>query len=143
MVLSACTTVGPDFKPPLLPSWLADWSGGSLAALAAGRTGRSSAVTREWWRSLDDPVLDALIDEALRRNPNVRIAGLRILEARANLGIAGSTLYPQVQQLSGEALRVGQRQDGGPNSAFSSYGLGFGIGWELDFWGKFRRSIEA
>ncbi|WP_291992338.1 efflux transporter outer membrane subunit [Candidatus Accumulibacter sp. ACC003] len=145
-VLSACSTLGPDFKPPLLPSWLADWSGGSLKSLAklpAERQGSSSALSPEWWRSLDDPVLDALIDEALRSNPNVRIAGLRIIEARANLGIAGSTLYPQLQQISGEALRVGQRQDGGPNSAFSSYGLGFGIGWEIDFWGKFRRSIEA
>ena len=67
MVLSACTTVGPDFKPPLLPSWLAGWSGGSLAALPVERKGSSSAVSQEWWRSLDDPVLDALIDEALRR----------------------------------------------------------------------------
>ena len=59
-----------------------------------------------WWRDFNDPVLDQLIDEAQRVNPNVRTAGLRIMEARAQLGIAGSTLYPQVQQATGELLWV-------------------------------------
>lgn len=143
MLLSACTTVGPDFKSPTVPSWLAGWSGGSLASLSRESRKAGQVASEDWWRSLDDPVLDALIGEALRRNPNVRTAGLRILEARANLGIAGSTLYPQLQQVSGEALRVGQRQEDGSSSAFTSHQLGLGIGWELDFWGKFRRSIEA
>ena len=145
LLLGACTTVGPDFKRPATPSWLADWSGGSLASLAAEQreSEQSQAANDEWWRSFNDPVLDRLIAEAQRLNPDVRTAGMRILEARAKLAIAGSTLYPQLQQLTGEALRVGQRQDGGPDSTFTSYGAGLGIGWELDFWGKFRRSIEA
>jgi multidrug efflux system outer membrane protein len=69
---------------------------------------------------------------------------MRIMEARAQLGIAGSTLYPQVQQLTGKVLRVGQQQAGGPDTgAFTADEIGLGIGWEIDFWGKFRRSIEA
>ena len=49
-------------------------------------------------------MLDHLVAEAQRVNPNVRTAGMRIMEARAQLGIAGSTLYPQVQQATGEVL---------------------------------------
>ena len=78
-----------------------------------------------------------------RQNIDVRTAGLRILEARAELGIAGSTLYPQLQQLSGEVLRAGQQQSNGPDSAVWRYRVGLDIAWELDFWGKFRRGIES
>ena len=45
-------------------------------------------------------------------NPNVRIAGMRIMEARAQLGIAGSTLYPQVQQATGAVLGAGEWRSG-------------------------------
>jgi hypothetical protein len=88
-------------------------------------------------------VLAALIDEALRANPSVRTAGLRILEARAQLGIATSTRYPQVQQLTGEVLRIGERQSPGPDTFLTASSVGLAVGWELDFWGKFRRGVEA
>jgi outer membrane protein TolC len=55
-------------------------------------------------------VLDRLVAEALRANPNVRTAGLRIMEARAQLGIAGSSLYPQVQQATGDVLWAGEHK---------------------------------
>ena len=99
--------------------------------------------TQEWWRNFNDPVLDQLIAEAQRVNPSVRTAGIRIMEARAQLGIAGSTLYPQVQQATGDLLWAGERRAGGPNSSAVSLSAGFQIGWEIDFWGKFRRGIEA
>ena len=88
-------------------------------------------------------MLDRLVAEAQQRNVDVRTAGLRILEARAQLGIAGSGLYPQLQRLSGEALRAGQQQSNGPGTAAWTYGIGLDIGWEIDFWGKFRRGIES
>ena len=132
---------------PLVPSWLSGWTGGSLESVAADprtvRTPRGGQM-QEWWRSFGDPVLDQLIAEAQRVNPNVRAAGLRILEARAQLGVAGSTLYPQLQQATGEALWVGEeRSGGGRDVSAGSFGVGFNLGWELDFWGKFKRSIEA
>ena len=96
-----------------------------------------------WWRSFNDPVLDDLIAEAQRANRNVRTAGLRILEARAQLGIAGSTLYPQVQQVTGDLIRTGQQRAGGPDDSATTMDAGLRISWELDFWGRFRRSIEA
>jgi NodT family efflux transporter outer membrane factor (OMF) lipoprotein len=134
--------VGPDFKRPQVP-WLADWTGGSLESLAADPRVPRSGPTQEWWRTFKDPVLDHLVAEAQRVNPNVRTAGMRIMEARAQLGIAGSTLYPQVQQATGEVLSVGERRTSGPDTSAVVFNAGLQISWELDFWGKFRRSIEA
>ena len=97
----------------------------------------------EWWQVFNDPALDQVVAEAQRSNPNVRVAGSRIMEARAQLGIAGSALYPQLQQLSGQALWVGQDDSDVPSQSYNSYGAAFDVAWEMDFWGKFRRGIEA
>ena len=143
VLLNACTTVGPDFERPQVPSWLAEWTGGSLESLAADRRIPRSGQTQDWWRNFNDPVLDYLVADAQRVNPNVRTAGIRIMEARAQLGIAGSTLYPQLQQVTGEALWAGEQRAGGQDTSAATFNVGFRIGWELDFWGKFRRGIEA
>lgn len=137
--------LGPDFESPQVP-WLDAWRGGSLqsAELASAQLPDPAAQQRDqaWWRNFNDPVLDRLIEQAQQLNPDARIAGLRILEARAQLGIADSTLYPQLQQVDGELLRVGDEQSGVSRS-FTRAGIGASIAWELDFWGKFRRGIEA
>lgn len=142
VLLGACSTAGPDFERPQVP-WLADWTGGSLESLAAESRGPPGGQTHAWWRNFNDPVLDQLITEAQRANPTVRTAGLRIMEARAQLGIAGSTRYPQGQQATGELFRVGEERAGAPDSNLTSFNAAFSISWELDFWGKFRRSIES
>lgn len=143
LLLGGCTAVGPDFKRPEVP-WLPGWSGGSLETLTAeSRAKPRGPADEEWWRSFNDPALDALVAEAQRVNPSVRTAGMRIMEARAQLGIAGSLLYPQLQQVNGEVLRVGEQRAPSPGTAFTTASMGFSIGWELDFWGKFRRGIEA
>ncbi|RZA28523.1 MAG: TolC family protein, partial [Lysobacteraceae bacterium] len=145
-LLGACKMAGPDFTVPATPSALATWDGGALASATAGAAspgGRPGAHTQDWWRNFNDPVLDRLIAEAQRVNPTVRIAGLRIMEARAQLGIAGSTRFPQVQQATGELVRAGSKRAGAPDSSESLFNTGLRISWELDFWGKFRRSIEA
>ena len=142
LLLSACTTVGPDFKRPQVP-WLADWTGGSLQSLASDPRVPRRGQTLEWWRNFNDPVLDRLVAEAQRVNPNVRIAGMRIMEARAQLGIAGSTLYPQVQQATGAVLGAGEWRSGASDTTSLALNAGFGISWEIDFWGKFKRGIES
>jgi multidrug efflux system outer membrane protein len=144
VLLSACTTLGPDFKRPQVP-WLDAWSGGSLKSLAVEpKSPRGPPAHEEWWRYFNDPVLDQLIAQAQRVNPNVRIAGLRIMEARAQLGIAGSSLYPQFQQATADARTSGTRQAGGPDVAHVvTINAAFLLSWELDFWGKFKRAIEA
>lgn len=107
----------------------------------------SEADHRFWWRQFNDPVLNGLIETAREENPSLRIAGLRILESRAQLGIAGSALYPQLQQGSGAVTYVNNRFHGGnspdDSQSFVGYQTGFNIGWELDFWGRFRRGIES
>jgi outer membrane protein, multidrug efflux system len=141
-LLSACTTVGPDFKRPRVP-WLHDWSGGSLESLRIDAKSLRTTQLQEWWRSFNDPALEQLVAEAQRANPNVKTAGLRIMEARAQLGIAGSALYPQLQQVTADALRAGEKRAGARDSSATSVSAGFLVGWEIDFWGKFRRGIEA
>ena len=143
--LSACTTLGPDYQEPKV-EWLDDWRSSVYGQPGAEVQGRD-ADFRFWWQQFNDPVLNRLIELAKKENPNLRIAGLRILESRAQLGIAGSTLYPQVQQGSGAVTYVNNRFHGGntpdDSQSFVGYQAGFNIGWELDFWGRFQRGIES
>jgi NodT family efflux transporter outer membrane factor (OMF) lipoprotein len=144
LALSACTTLGPDFKEPEA-AWLSSWQTDLYGE--AGSPGVETGVDLGfWWKLFDDPVLNELIANAKRENPGLRIAGLRILESRAQLGIAGSNLYPQSQVGSGSASYVDTRQSGGRannNQSFSTYEADLSIAWELDFWGRFRRGIES
>ena len=142
LALSACTTLGPDFVRPTVP-WLAGWSGGALRTLADDPARSGGPQTDEWWRHFNGPVLDQLVSEAQRLNPGVRTAGLRILEARAQLGIAGSALDPQLQQVTGELVRTGRRDSDGNSTSFSTASAGFDLAWELDFWGRFKRGVES
>ena len=141
-IFTACQSVGPEFVPPD-SAWLDDWQNASTKDATAGLPQPDQPPPDDWWRNFDDPILDRLIGEAQRANPSVRIAGLRIMEARAQLGIARSGLYPQVQQVTGDALRTGEQTTGEPSTSLDSYGVGFAVGWEIDFWGKFRRGIES
>ncbi|HSI53030.1 MAG: TolC family protein [Ramlibacter sp.] len=142
-LLAGCTTVGPNFERPRA-TWLDAWTGGSLKTLNEdARVPRATSVSPEWWTHFRDPVLNQLIAEAHRVNPTVRTAGLRIMEARAQLGIAGSALYPQAQQVTGQALWAGEKRSGASDTSAGTFNAGFQIGWEIDFWGKFRRGVEA
>ena len=60
-------------------------------------------IAADWWRIYGDPVLDAMIDEALAHNADLRLAALRIEEARAYLGLAQANLYPEVSAGAGAA----------------------------------------
>jgi len=144
VLLASCTMVGPDFERPEVP-WLDGWSADALQSAEAEsqEAGRPPVQLDEWWRNFHDPVLEKLVEEAQRLNPGVRTAGMRILEARAQLGIAGSGLYPQLQQLDAASLFVGTEQSEGPDRDFWTGNVGLAVGWELDFWGKFRRGIES
>jgi NodT family efflux transporter outer membrane factor (OMF) lipoprotein len=143
VLLSGCTTLGPNFSAPQVP-WLQSWSGGAWRTLVDEAPRRVQPRDDEWWRQFNDPVLDQLVAEAQRLNTGVRTAGLRIMEARAQLGIAGSGLYPQLQQVNGEVLWVRNRgSDGRSTASFWSGSLAFDLAWELDFWGKFKRGIES
>lgn len=132
MLASGCVKVGPDFIPPPAPV-SDDWLEKDEAELTS-----ATDHHEEWWSVFDDPVLNGLVEEASRQNLGLQGAGLRILEARAQLGIATGNLYPQVQQLNAGAATVG----GSRNAANSSGGdlsykdltASLDAAWELDFW---------
>ncbi len=102
------------------------------------RSGGQSSTTRSSTQ---------LIEEASRQNLTLQIAGLRILEARAQLGIATGNLYPQQQQFGASAAAQGASKNAANTISgdldYKDLNTGFTAGWELDFWGKFRRGIEA
>jgi outer membrane protein TolC len=136
--------VGPDFEEPKA-QWLSEWQT-DLYGQLGNPEAESEVDLRFWWQLFDDPVLNQLIDTARRENIDLRIAGLRILESRAQLGIAGSSLYPQSQVGSGAVTYIDSRQSGGDfnnDQSFTSYQAGVDVGWELDFWGRFARGIES
>ncbi|MBV2161358.1 TolC family protein [Achromobacter denitrificans] len=141
--LGGCVQLGPDFEPQREP-WTDNWD---TPALQQASRADAQPDARQWWRIFDDPVLEYLIAQADANNSGLRIAGLRIMEARAQLGIARSGRYPQVQVVSGDALyvhRSSRSAEGNPRpSSFWQYSAGFDIGWELDFWGRFSRAIES
>ncbi|MFQ5937574.1 MAG: efflux transporter outer membrane subunit [Acidiferrobacterales bacterium] len=141
LLLSACTTLGPDYEKPdagVSEQWI---------DIDAPRVNSRPADLADWWTVFNDPVLNSLVEMAYTQNLTLRIAGLRILEARAALGIATGSKYPQVQQLNGGAFRTEVSENAvGTKLAdrrFDTAEITFDLSWELDFWGRFRRTIES
>lgn len=142
LAMAGCTTLGPDFQVPETAkpeSWLEQ---GEKSVIAA------PTEVKDWWRVFNDPALDGLIEAALAQNLPLQIAGLRILQARAQLGIARGALYPQSQTAGASAAAINLSENS-PNwnsaadDSFNQYQAGFDAAWELDFWGRFRRGLEA
>ena len=143
MCLNGCAKLGPDFTRPEAPvadQWSTEDTSPSIKTDAADFS--------DWWKTFNDPVLDSIIDRSYKQNLPLQIAGIRILEARAQLGIAVGNSYPQLQQVRGGIGHV-EISENQPNaspaidSSFRDTDLGFDAGWELDIWGRFQRGIEA
>ena len=140
MLAIACTNLGPDFERPEL-DLPEDWFVESRASLVF-------ADETRWWTALDAPVLDRLIERTLEQSYPLAIAGLKVLEARAQLGIAVGSQYPQGQRLNGaatalQASEAGANTAGGADLEYGQYDLSGTVIWEADFWGRFRRGVEA
>ncbi|MFA5110175.1 MAG: efflux transporter outer membrane subunit [Desulfobaccales bacterium] len=147
-LLSGCAKVGPDYQQPSVEvnqNWL---------ETKDPRVESGHQEYRTWWKAFNDPTLDRLIETAYRENLNLRVAGVRVLAARAQLGIATGQLYPQTQQVTGsyqkERISAGTAFLGSSNVGSSFGGLslaqsqiGLSASWEIDFWGKFRRAVES
>ena len=137
LILAGCTTVGPDFEKPE-----ADIPEGWEQPAEAGLETSPHELV-EWWRLFNDPVLDGLVDTALLHNNTLEIAGLRVLEAQAQLGIATGLKYPQAQAAAGDATYISPPDNSGVTSNYWAFGLGASTTWEIDLWGRFRRGIES
>jgi UDP-N-acetylenolpyruvoylglucosamine reductase len=94
-----CTTLGPDFEKPEAPV-AEDW-----VEVDQEKISNQPADHPEWWTVFKDPVLNQLIETARSQNLTLRSAGLRVLQANAQLGIATGGKYPQVQQTAQTIFR--------------------------------------
>jgi multidrug efflux system outer membrane protein len=138
MTVTGCT-VGPDYVKPELDT-PDDWRFRIEDA--------TGTVNTQWWEQFDDPVLDALINQALVNNKDVRIAAARVEEFAARVDITRAGFYPQIGY-DGSAGRNATSLDAaggllaGTSRINDSYLAALNVGWELDIWGRIRRSTEA
>ncbi|MBS0341420.1 MAG: efflux transporter outer membrane subunit [Proteobacteria bacterium] len=160
ILLCGCA-VGPDFQPPAndAPADFSAWHGG--ADDLAARPAPGPAASPITWQSFADSQLERLQARALEANPDLQTAALRFAQSRAQGSAVRSQGMPQVNA-SGSALRLRESEDGdfarvigaiNPaqkdqivkvlSEVHDMYQLGFDASWELDLWGRVRRSIEA
>jgi len=136
LVLASCA-VGPDYKPPdpvLPPGW---------EELSSGVTQSPSDLTT-WWTLFGDPVLNDLVRDAAAGNLPLRESVARVDEARARYGVAHAGLFPQLDT-NGSATHNLDSQNG-PFFGGDEYNdliVGVAASWELDVFGRVRRSVES
>ncbi|MEX2123598.1 MAG: efflux transporter outer membrane subunit [Woeseia sp.] len=139
VLLSACA-VGPDYEQP-------DTAAPAEFARAGSALYTDAEMEADFWRQLDDPMLTGLVDDALAANHDLRIALARYDRARALLRESGLDRFPTV---TANATAADQRSsaDQFPGATRSqrdseSYDAGIAAAWELDFFGRVRRNVEA
>jgi len=156
-VLCSCA-VGPDFHAPSLvpPEGFRAASGAPAAAASPGTPARHAVDVAQWWHALGDAELDALVERALRDNPDLDIALQRLQQARTiELAVTGTAL-PRIEASAGGARGSGSDLTRGrlpsalgsadravPGGAPISQIAGVDAFWELDLFGHLRRQIEA
>ena len=144
LALTACT-VGPEYERPDLPMVysfrFADESATDTASTL-------DPADTEWWSGFNDPALDALVTEALESNVDVRVAAARVEQFAAVIGLTRSQAFPQVnydgglgrQQISRE---IGAGKSPGSDRVSDFFEANLNVGWELDVFGRIRRSTDA
>lgn len=135
--------VGPDCRAwhdPLRAEWRQEL-GNSL------RT--DQAADPMWWASFDDASLNSLIDRSLSQNLSLQEAAARIQESRARLGVSRGALGPNIDQAD-SYTRIDISDNGNPFGItgfgfppFDLWSSGFDVSWELDIFGRVRRTMEA
>lgn len=136
-LLAACASVGPDYQRPAveLPEQWPQAGAGQRAA------------TAPWWSLYHDEVLDALIQEALAHNADLVIATSRIDEARAALRLANADRLPSVDaSFTRSRTRLSHETNAlpaGTPDTFNAYQAQLQVAYEVDLWGRVRRSTEA
>jgi len=143
LLISGCITVGPDYEQP--ETTVPDvWHTEAVAGLSTGE-----ATIETWWTVFDDARLDDLIERSKLANLDLRTAVWRIEEARALRGVAAGSASPQVEARGAasrsEASDNGSLGDLAPNGfdAGNLFELGAAASWELDVFGRVRRTVES
>ena len=164
LLLGGCTTLGPNF---VAPGWLGPgtWFGGSKPKAPVSVTVQEP-IDPNWWTLFNDPTLTGLEQRVASENLDVQIAALRIEQSRAQYDVARAAGMPNID---GNASYTRQKASNvgvfanAPNplgasgisgstagglgshhlNAFDAFQVGFDASWELDLWGKIRRSVES
>jgi multidrug efflux system outer membrane protein len=137
-LLTGCT-VGPDYQRPDLET---------PAAWRVSVEDAADLANAAWWERFEDPVLDDMVRTALAENKDLRIASLRVDEFEARLQLERSAYSPQLGY-SGTVAREQFSEHravslpAGTDRTNSEYQGSLHLGWELDLWGRIRRSNEA
>jgi NodT family efflux transporter outer membrane factor (OMF) lipoprotein len=136
LFLTACA-VGPDYIRPSI-DLPASWSTVADPAIVP-----EDGTALSWWTLFDDPLLDRFIREAAASNLDLKTAYARLEESRARLGIARGEQLPQVDA-TGSVLRQRTSENNlNPSATETFYNAGLDAGWEIDLFGRVRRSVEA
>jgi NodT family efflux transporter outer membrane factor (OMF) lipoprotein len=146
-LLAACT-LGPNYARP----------GVEAPAAYKEAQGWKPAEPREneprgpWWKVFDDPQLDALLGQVEVSNQTIKAAEARVREARALTQQAQAAFFPIVTA-NASATRSGGRSGGSTSAGVSNsqssggasnnFNVALDVNWELDLWGRVRRTVEA
>ena len=135
--------VGPNYRRPLV-GVSEDWIDSPHPSIEI----RGCEVSTDWWTVFNDSTLNQLVEAAYQQNLGLRAAGLRVLQARTQRDISELNLLPQSQNFSGaytrnQISRTTANAFPGVRRSFDDWGAGFDLSWEIDLWGRIRRSIEA
>ncbi len=148
MALSGCA-VGPDYRPPdtKVPE---AWYGLNNPGPASTSLAIPQPVTLvEWWQTFRDPILDTLVQMALRSNLDLKQAEARIRQARATRGTVAAGLFPQVEASALYQKSQGSSQVAGGGGIATAgalrelFQVGLDAAWEVDIFGGVRRGVEA
>lgn len=133
LLLFAGCAVGPKFKEPVVRT-----PGSYRTAVMPNEP----IPNLKWWTLFKDPQIYALVTTALERNRDLKIAVSRIEQARATLGFTRADQYPRVDVDAG--AQKGNFNNGSRSAdTNSTVYLAAPLSWEIDFWGKYKRSTEA
>jgi NodT family efflux transporter outer membrane factor (OMF) lipoprotein len=135
--------VGPNFhKPPA--AFFENWIDQDNSAIVR------KPADDAWWAVFQDPMLVSLIETSCRQNLDLKSAAMRVLQAQAQRNIAAGNLFPQSQTAVADYAHVQLTRNldlfpapGALPSSFDIWATGFNASWELDFWGRLRRSVES
>lgn len=145
LALGGCA-VGPDYQRPEFERGLAAaFDGRSDSGAPAAR------VEQAWWRAFGDAALDALVEQALARSPDIEAAQARIRQARASAAMAAGGQLPQIgaaasvsrDRISRNSELMANNPLPDPQTTFTAYAAGFDASWEIDLFGRTARQVQA
>ena len=148
-LLGGCEAVGPDYAGPAATSAAAIASFPSVAEANAPSAVLTSEPPEQWWHALKDPELDALISQALAANNDLQTAVANVEAARAQLRQVETRRLPNAdangtvreRREAQAAQRKADAHDDAPTRSLGTFSVD--LLWEIDLFGRVRRSVEA